>query len=205
MGDENTLSGSTKAHKHTAPSSDGGFLQTTDTGVTNMSEGSIGYYDSSSVLHELSIASASDQLRVNAGTTAPEWFTPSAGGVTTNIQTQSSNVADTSTSLTFVDTLFTKTLAGAGAGTCNTVYNYVIENTNNYALRWSYSTDGDQDEFRPLGQINYPNGNCYSGWTTTLGSQVCKVQMRMTAAGTITLQPYSSVYFQSTAYWAEIS
>lgn len=195
----------TKAHTHSsAIVQDGGALDFDDVTQAGGAAGQITYSDGSA-LQLLDIGSASDLLQVNGAGLAPEWVAPAAGGVTTNIQTQSSNVADSTTSLTFVDTIFTKTLAGTGAGTCNTVYNYVIENTNNYALRWSYSTDGDEAEFRPLGQINYPNGNCYSANTTTLGSQVCKVQMRMTAAGTITLQPYSSVYFQSTAYWTEIS
>jgi len=162
-------------------------------------------FSDGSALQRLAVGSAADTLVVNGAATAPEWVAPAAGGITTNIQTQSSNVADSTTSLTFVDTLFTKTLVGTSAGTCNTVYNYVIENTNNYALRWSYSTDGDMEEFRPLGPINYPNGNCYSSWSDSLSSQTCKVQMRMTSAGTMTLQPYSSVYFQSTAYWAELS
>ena len=43
MGDENTLAGTTKAHKHSATSSDGGFLETTVTGMTNLSQGSIIY------------------------------------------------------------------------------------------------------------------------------------------------------------------
>lgn len=204
MGDENSLAGTTKAHKHTSPASDGGFLETTETGITNMSAGSIGYYDSSSVLQEISIGSASDQLRVNGGATAPEWFTPSSAGVTTNVQIASSATNQSTTSLTFVDvTSFSKTLSGSGAGVCNTVFNYVVENTNNYAVRWSYSVDGDQDEFQPLGQINYPNGNCYSAWTQSLNSQVCKMQMRMVAAGTVSMQPTSA--YQSVAYWTEIS
>ena len=41
MGDENTLAGTTKAHKHSATSSDGGFLETSVTGMTNLAQGSI--------------------------------------------------------------------------------------------------------------------------------------------------------------------
>jgi len=36
MGDENTLAGTTKSHKHSALASDGGFLETTVTGITNL-------------------------------------------------------------------------------------------------------------------------------------------------------------------------
>ena len=78
MGDENSLAGATKAHKHGSLASDGGFLQTTDTGVTNMSEGSIGYYNSSSVLQELTSGSSGNVLTM--GATLPAW---SAGASST--------------------------------------------------------------------------------------------------------------------------
>ena len=74
MGDENSLAGTTKAHKHTSPASDGGFLETTETGVTNMSEGSIGYYSGSSVLTELTAGNSADVLTM--GATNPSWSAP---------------------------------------------------------------------------------------------------------------------------------
>jgi len=193
-----------KPHKHSSAVQDGSPLDMNNVTEATLSAGDIIFSDGAA-LQPLALGSPAQQIKVNAGATAPEYFTPAVGGLSVNIQNQFSSTQDSTTSLTFVDTLFTKTLVGTSAGTCNTVYNYVIENTNNYALRWSYSTDGDMDEFRPLGPINYPNGNCYSSWSSSLGSQTCKVQMRMTAAGTMILQPYSSVYFQSTAYWAELS
>jgi hypothetical protein len=76
MGDENSLAGSTKAHKHSALASDGGFLETTVTGVTNLSEGSIVYGDASEIVTELSAGSDGDSLQVSSG--LPVWS--SAGG-----------------------------------------------------------------------------------------------------------------------------
>ena len=55
MGDENTLAGTTKAHKHSATSSDGGFLETTVTGMTNLAQGSILYGNATEIQTELTI------------------------------------------------------------------------------------------------------------------------------------------------------
>jgi len=75
MGDENSLAGRTQAHKHSAPSSDGGFLETTVTGVTNLSQGSIVYGDASEIVTELSAGSLNDVLTM--GASVPAW---SSGG-----------------------------------------------------------------------------------------------------------------------------
>ena len=77
MGDENTLAGTTKAHKHSATSSDGGFLETTVTGMTNLSQGSIIYGSATEIQTELTIGGAGSSLKVNAGGTAPEWVASS--------------------------------------------------------------------------------------------------------------------------------
>lgn len=71
MGDENSLSGTTKAHKHSALSSDGGFLETSVTGVTNLSEGSIVYGNATEIVTELSAGSEGDSLKIASG--VPSW------------------------------------------------------------------------------------------------------------------------------------
>ena len=97
MGDENSLAGTTKAHKHTSPASDGGFLETTETGVTNMSAGSIGYYSASSVLTELTAGNSADVLTM--GATNPAWSAPVSSAVWTELfnarNVASSNTMDT--------------------------------------------------------------------------------------------------------------
>ena len=75
MGDENSLAGTTKSHKHSATSSDGGFLETTVTGITNLSEGSIVYGDASEIVTELAIgATEGDVLSISSG--LPAWTDP---------------------------------------------------------------------------------------------------------------------------------
>ena len=78
MGDENTMSGQTKAHKHSALSSDGGFLETTVTGVTNLSQGSLVYGDASEIVTELNAGSDGDALQISSG--VPAWVTGSVEG-----------------------------------------------------------------------------------------------------------------------------
>lgn len=77
MGDENTLAGTTKSHKHSALASDGGFLETTVTGITNLSTGSIVYGDASEIVTELSAGSDGDLLTLSGG--LPAWSGTAVG------------------------------------------------------------------------------------------------------------------------------
>jgi len=115
MGDENNLSGTTKAHKHSALSSDGGFLETTVTGITNLSEGSIVYGDSSEIVTELNAGTTGDTLVM--GSSVPEWG--SAGGVTTNIQIDSLSADFSTTSTTPVSIGLSLTCTNSSGGLCN--------------------------------------------------------------------------------------
>jgi microcystin-dependent protein len=84
MGDENTLAGTTKAHKHSATSSDGGFLETSVTGMTNLAQGSILYGNATEIQTELTIGGAGDSLKVNGAGTGIEWVAgsdPHASGM----------------------------------------------------------------------------------------------------------------------------
>ena len=83
MGDENSLAGQTRAHKHSAPAGDGGFLQTAITGVTNTTTGSLVTFDASSQATNLNAGSNGDLLEVVAG--SPSWVTPSASGTWTEL------------------------------------------------------------------------------------------------------------------------
>ena len=77
MGDENSLAGTTKAHKHSALSTDGGFLETAVTGVTNLSEGSIVYGNATEIVTELTAGSEGNALQISSG--VPAWG--SSGGI----------------------------------------------------------------------------------------------------------------------------
>ena len=66
----------TKAHKHTVDSAEGGFLSSTETGMTNLTEGGIIQGNASNIQTNLSLGTSSQLLRVNAGQTALEYYTP---------------------------------------------------------------------------------------------------------------------------------
>jgi hypothetical protein len=97
MGDENTLPGQTKAHKHSSPAGDGGFLETGITGITNTTTGSLIYFDASSQATNLSSGSSGDVLTM--GASLPAWSTPGTGGswveVINERDTASANGLDT--------------------------------------------------------------------------------------------------------------
>ena len=77
MGDENTLAGTTKSHKHSVLASDGGFLETTVTGITNLSTGSIVYGDASEIVTELTAGSDGDLMTLSSG--LPSWSASAVG------------------------------------------------------------------------------------------------------------------------------
>ena len=68
----------TVAHKHSSPSSDGGFLDDGVTGVTGTSTGSLVYFDGSSVAQNLAIGGAGQSLTVSGG--LPSWGGGAGGG-----------------------------------------------------------------------------------------------------------------------------
>jgi len=68
----------TKSHQHSAPSGDGGFLSQNITGVTGTANGSLLYFDGSSVAQDLPAGNLNDTLTM--GATLPQWSasTPAA-------------------------------------------------------------------------------------------------------------------------------
>ena len=91
----------TKSHKHSAPSGDGGFLESSVTGMTNLTEGGIIQGNNSNEMTNLPLGTVGQSLQVNAGQTALEYYTPS-DHVSTSIQ-QIEMAADfTTTSAVFV-------------------------------------------------------------------------------------------------------
>ena len=183
MGDENSLAGTTKAHKHTSPASDGGFLETTETGVTNMSEGSIGYYDSSSVLTELSSGSSGTVLTM--GASVPAWS--AGGGVTLNKienETSTDQSLTSSTPVTITDGQITTTNVTGKAVIQFSTYWQI--DSGNMDVRFSMSTDGDTT---PQRGSTHTHGNLkrhfYQGSVSeTLGAQTIDVQIAIIAGGT---------------------
>ena len=150
-----------------------------------MSEGSIGYYDSSSVLTELSAGSLNQVL--TQGASVPAWTT-SAGGLSTLTRTTySTSTTQTVSSTSYVTlTGFTHTLQ-AGAGMC--IANYCsskIEGGQNASMRWNFATDGAQPDLF----VNDSGGHavsCY-GITETLSAQLISMEGKVNGAGSCDFQ-----------------
>ena len=101
MGDENSLAGTTKAHKHSAVSSDGGFLETSVTGVTNLSEGSIVYGNATEIVTELNAGSEGDSLKIASG--VPAWGAGASSTWTNEGSDTGDNVTNLSVSVSDAD------------------------------------------------------------------------------------------------------
>jgi hypothetical protein len=183
MGDENSMSGTTKAHKHTALSSDGGFLETTETGVTNMSEGSMGYYDSSSVLTEISAGSENQVLAM--GATIPAWSTASGTNLTRTLKSTASFESTTSTSL--VTLSWSSIVCGSGAGNCICMYTGECEVTAGGLIAFEMSTDGTQPEIWMGKPSNETVASACSNVSATLSGQTISLAFRATS-GTAKMQ-----------------
>ena len=69
-----------KPIKHSAVSSDGGFLETTVTGVTNLSHGSIVYGDAGEIVTELPAGAQNEVLTMGVNT--PAWSAGASGAWT---------------------------------------------------------------------------------------------------------------------------
>lgn len=82
----------TVAHKHSSPSSDGGFLDDNVTGVTGTSNGSLLYFDASSIAQNLGIGGAGDTLTVSGG--LPVWAAGGGASAVVASQTLSSPAND---------------------------------------------------------------------------------------------------------------
>jgi hypothetical protein len=198
MGDENSMSGTTKAHKHTALSSDGGFLETTETGVTNMSEGSMGYYDSSSVLTEISAGSENQVLAM--GATIPAWSTLSGVALTRTLKQTSTFQSTTSTSL--VDCTWSSHTLQSGSGICIAAATCQSESTAAGYLAFDFATDGTQPETWMGKPSNDLLNSCNTSMSTTLGGQVAILRFRA-QSGTAKMQSDSG--YISMVNYLEIS
>jgi hypothetical protein len=123
-GGSNTL----KPHKHSSAVQDGSPLN-----MVNVTEGSLNagdiVYSDGNALQRLAVGLAAQQLKVNAGATAPEWFTPAAGGASTannldtsgTFSTASTSLVDvTNMNITIPNTGGTNDCLIMYAGSCST-------------------------------------------------------------------------------------
>jgi len=70
----------TQEHRHSADSSDGGFLASTITGMTNLTQGGIIVGNAANIQTNLPIGAGLQYIRANAAATALEYATVAAGG-----------------------------------------------------------------------------------------------------------------------------
>lgn len=77
----------TQAHKHSIDSSDGGFLESTVTGMTNLTEGGIIQGAAGNIQTNLPIGAAGERLAVNAGATALEYVAAGGGASCSDVLT----------------------------------------------------------------------------------------------------------------------
>lgn len=136
MGDENTLAGVTKAHKHSALSTDGGFIETGVTGVTNLSEGSIVYGDASEIVTELTAGATDTTLQIN-GAGLPVWASAGSVGKITLIDNTVLGADATE-----IDTTFTAIEQGTEMSGIMAVLNASRSTTNGFYIQLNDITDG---------------------------------------------------------------
>jgi hypothetical protein len=155
-----------------------------------MSEGSLGYYNSSSVLQELSLGSATNVLTVNGGATAPEWAA-AAGGATLTRGYQEFTSSWSTTSTTFVDVgsspLDFTLQAGAGMALC--FFESYMQSGQTIVAQWVFSTDGTQNDQRLQSSLTGKFSRILTGLTSTLSAQSVKPQVRNQGASTLYLCP----------------
>ena len=164
MGDENSLAGTTKAHKHSALSSDGGFLETSVTGVTNLSEGSIVYGDASEIVTELTAGSDGDSLQISSG--VPAWGSSSGAWVNEGSDVTTSRADDLSVDVSDADVYqILYNFADDDGGTCSPVMRLNDVTTATYKTLTTTATDGNNF---------YCETKTYEKWLlANAGSELC--------------------------------
>jgi len=155
MGFSGSGSNVLKNHKHDGTVvQDGGPLDMDDVTQADLTEGDIIFSDGVH-LQRLAISGASDELRVNAGATAPEWYTPAAGG-STWIQLGTTSSLTTVGSYQVLKVTFSATLANyseiVGIGNITPGANSYGWRVNdlatayNYQISTVYSTGSTDDQ-----------------------------------------------------------
>jgi hypothetical protein len=189
---QDSIISGTKPHVHSALSTQGGFLETGATGMTNLSEGSIIYGNASEIQTELTVGSNSQVLTLAGG--VPTWASGSGGlsGSPVRSYATSSTPQATSSSSMIDCTSFAKTLS-AGNGYAIVTFNGFVESNENFYFRWSFSVDGNQPEIKFKGSGTFRSLISLQAVTSSLGAQDIQLQMRVhDPAGTMTLQADSS-------------
>ena len=134
-----------KPHTHDGSiAQDGGALNMDGITQGSLTAGDVVYSDGSN-LQRLAIGNASDQMRVNAGATAPEWFTPAgAAGWTelANVVLTSSGTLESGT-FAAMDSLYCQIYAAQAGTSSNQTVKFNGDNSAIYNWR-SQANNGAQ-------------------------------------------------------------
>jgi len=135
----------TIAHKHSAPSADGGFLDDNVTGVTGSANGSLLMFDGSSIAQDLPVGNLNDVLTMGAA--VPAWTAAAAGGATITTQKISPTGGQTTTSVSMTDvTNGSATLPTRVGGMAFMTYCQSMEkNTTGYVKLGFYYNGSNQE------------------------------------------------------------
>jgi len=91
-----------KAHKHSSAVQDGSPLNMNNVTEATLSAGDVIFSDGAA-LQRLAIGTPAQQIKVNAGATAPEYFTPSAGGTWQVLVDEYNNTAANTLDTGYID------------------------------------------------------------------------------------------------------
>jgi len=179
-----------KPHTHDGSiAQDGGALNMDGITQGSLTAGDVVYSDGSN-LQRLAIGSASDQMRVNAGATAPEWFTPAAaGGVELLDFTQITGAAGTLQTGTFTakDSLYFQIYAANTTNTNQALF-FNADRGTNYSSRYSgnlgaFATlTGRQDIPYLVATATGGYWNLCQGWVSNVQDEEKNVIMQCCAA-----------------------
>jgi len=146
-----------KPHKHSSAVQDGSPLNMNNVTEATLSAGDVIYSDGAA-LQRLAIGTPAQQIKVNAGATAPEYFTPAAGASTwTEVINEYDNVAANTFDTGFVDLTAYRVLKLYWTG-------YLTTGTAAFGIRF-YDPDGNiasgavQATSGMVGATSYANGN----------------------------------------------
>ena len=162
-----------KNHRHDGTVlQDGGPLDMDNVTQADLTAGDVIFSDGVH-LQRLAIAAANDELRVNAGATAPEWYTPAPAGASTWTQLGTTNVLTSVGGFNVLKVSFSVTLSdyseivGIGNITpASNSYGWRVNDIAGTAYNWGQSTvygAGSTDTQRQTGQDMWKFGRYLVG------------------------------------------
>jgi len=172
----------TRPHTHSsAIVNDGGALNMDNITQASLTAGDIVYSDGTA-LQRLALAAANDELRVNAGATAPEWYTPAAGG--SNYEHIASGTASGGTSLTvsFTGVAPPDYIVAIWNGSVTAAQGIDKVRVNGITTAGTYKQDGQYIEASGANVITTSNDGWYGCLSSISGTEfICNMEFHTNA------------------------